>query len=192
MSRLGTVGEMGKHYVALLRGINVGGRNKIAMADLRAAFEDHGYEAVHTYIQSGNVLLETNAPLKSLESDIEGLLESRFGVPIVVVLRSHAQLRKIVGRAPDGFGKAPDTYHSDVVFLRAPLTSKQALGIVELRDGVDQVWPGDRVLYFARLSASRAQSRMSRIMMKPEYQLMTIRSWSTTTNLLSLLNERAG
>ena len=84
----------------------------------------------------------------------------------------------IVDKAPDGFGGDPDTYHSDVVFLKAPLTSRQAMRVVELREGVDQAWPGTGVVYFARLSARRTQSRMSRIVGTPEYQQMTIRSWT--------------
>jgi uncharacterized protein (DUF1697 family) len=179
-------------YVALLRGINVGGRNKVAMADLRAAFEDHGYDAVATYIQSGNVLFESDAARSELETEIEGVLERRFGVPLVVVVRSHRELRSVVDRAPDGFGEAPNTYHSDTVFLKAPLTSNQAMRIVELRDGVDQAWAGRGVLYFARLSVRRTQSRISRIVGTPEYQRMTIRSWTTTTKLLDLLNARRG
>ena len=179
-----------KQYVALLRGINVGGRNKVAMADLRAAFEDGGFEAVSTYIQSGNVLFRSAAAAKSLEDAIEGLLERRFGVPLVVVVRSHAQLRKVINKAPRGFGAEPGAYHSDVVFLKGPLTAKQAMAVVELRDGVDQAWPGDGVVYFARLSAKRTQSRMSRIVGTPEYKQMTIRSWTTTTKLLDLLDEQ--
>jgi uncharacterized protein (DUF1697 family) len=62
--------------------------------------------------------------------------------------------------------------------------------VVEQREGVDQAWPGTGVIYFARLSERRAQSRMSRIVGTPEYQQMTIRSWSTTTKLLHLLDDR--
>lgn len=177
-------------YVALLRGINVGGRNKVAMADLRGAFEDHGLGAVDTYIQSGNVLFESDATRASLEGDIEVMLERRFGVPLVVVVRSHRQLGDVVVKAPAGFGKAPGTYHSDTIFLKAPLTARQALRIVGLRERVDQVWPGAGVLYFARLSARRTQSRMGSIVGTPEYKRMTIRSWTTTTRLLTLLDAR--
>jgi len=181
-----------KRYVALLRGINVGGRNKVAMADLRAAFEDAGHEAVTTYIQSGNVLFASDAPRGSLEGDIEAVLERRFGIPLVVVVRSDRELRSVVASAPDGFGSKPDVYHSDVIFLKAPLTSRQAMGIVKLRDGVDQAWPGRGVVYFARLSDRRTQSRMSSIVGTAEYQQMTIRNWATTTKLLGLIDAPRG
>jgi len=179
-----------KRYVALLRGINVGGRNKVAMADLRDAFEAAGYDAVSTYIQSGNVLFESDAARDALEDRLEPMLERRFGVPLVVVVRSHTQLRRVVDKAPAGFGDQPDTYHCDAIFLKAPLSARQAMRVVDLREGVDEAWPGSGVLYFRRLSARRVQSKMGGIVGTPEYQQMTIRNWNTTTTLLTLLDER--
>ncbi len=176
-----------RSYVALLRGINVGGRNLVAMEDLRGAFDAEGFGDVRTYIQSGNVMFTSDAPRASLENDIEAMLEQRLGVPVVVVLRSRTQMRNVVKNAPSGFGQQPDRYHSDVIFLKRPLTARQAMRVVELRDGVDQAWPGTGIVYFARLSERRAQSRMSRIVGTPEYQRMTIRSWNTTTKLVDLL-----
>lgn len=176
-------------YVALLRGINVGGRNPVSMAALRETFEAAGYDAVRTYIQSGNVLFDSDGPRPSLEDDVEAVLERGFGVPLVVVVRSHRQLRNVVEQAPPGFGERPDTHHSDVIFLRAPLTSQQAMRVVQQREQVDQAWPGTGVVYFARLSARRTQSRMGSIAGTPAYQQMTIRSWATTTKLLALLDE---
>jgi uncharacterized protein (DUF1697 family) len=178
-----------KRYVALLRGINVGGKNLISMPDLRTAFEEHGCTDVGTYIQSGNVVFGTARPGKDLEDEIEAMLERRFAIPLLVVVRSHQQLRAIVEKAPDGFGQAPDIYHSDVIFLKAPLTPRQAMGIVQLRADVDQAWSGTGVLYFQRLSARRTASRMNRIVGTPEYQLMTIRNWRTTTTILGRLDE---
>jgi uncharacterized protein (DUF1697 family) len=178
--------------VALLRGINVGGRNKVAMSDLRAAFEAGGLREVRTYIQSGNVLFGSDAPRETLEHDIERLLEDRLDLPLVVVVRSHRQVRNVIDRAPPGFGASPDTYHSDVVFLKAPLTAPQAVRAVDPREGVDRAWPGPGVVYFQRLSARRSQSRMSRITSTPEYRRMTIRNWSTTTKLLALLDDGEG
>jgi len=88
-------------------------------------------------------------------------------------------------------GAAPEIDQGDVIFLKWPLTRRQALRAVDLRDGVDQAWPGAGVLYFSRLSERLSQSRMSRIASTPQYQNMTIRNWRTTTRLLSLLDERS-
>ena len=176
-------------YVALLRGINVGGRNLISMANLREAFSAFGCQRVRTYIQSGNVVFESDGPAAPLEVSIETMLERRFGVRFVAVVRSRLQMRNIVDRAPDHFGEQPGTYHSDVIFLKSPLSSRQAMRVVEICGEVDQAWPGAGVLYFARLSARRTQSRLSRIVGTPEYKMMTIRTWTTTTRLLGLLED---
>jgi uncharacterized protein (DUF1697 family) len=177
----------GQRYVALIRGINVGGKNLISMADLRAAFEAEGHEAVSTYIQSGNVLFESSAPRAALDAELEPALERHLGLPLLVFLRSRRQFRSIVAGAPDGFGQEPGTYHSDVIFLRPPLTAGQAMARLQLRDGVDRAWPGTGVVYFSRLSERRTQSRMGKIVGTPEYQLMSIRSWNTVAKLADLL-----
>ncbi|UUY05893.1 DUF1697 domain-containing protein [Svornostia abyssi] len=175
-------------YVALLRGINVGGRRKVPMSALREALERAGYARVRTYIQSGNVLFASDRPAAEIEDHVEATLEQAFGFPIVVVVRSQRQFRNVVAKAPEGFGGQPDQHHSDAVFLKAPLTAKQAMRVVELRDGVDQAWPGTGVVYFQRVSAQRTKSRMSKIIATPEYWQMTIRSWATTLKLLALLD----
>jgi uncharacterized protein (DUF1697 family) len=174
-------------HVALLRGINVGGKNKVPMADLRAAFEDAGYEDVATYINSGNVVFD--GPTKVAEDEVESMLETRLGLPLVVVLRSRQRFRNVLQKAPPGFGSQPTKHHSDVVFLKAPLTSSQVMKVVELREDVDEAWAGNGVVYFQRLSSQRTKSKMNSITQTSEYAQMTIRSWSTTTALLELLEE---
>jgi uncharacterized protein (DUF1697 family) len=177
-------------YVALLRAVNVGGRNVVPMAALRAAFEEAGFDAVSTYIQSGNVLFESGLAARSVERRVDDVLTEHLGSPAIAVVRSHRQLRAVVAGAPPGFG-GPD-HHCDAIFPKPPLTPAAVMRVVQLRDGVDQVWPGNGVVYFARLSARRTQSRMSKIVGTPEYRSMTIRSWATTTTLLRLLDDRAG
>ncbi len=177
----------GIQYLALLRGINVGGKNLVRMADLRAAFEEMGFADVATYIQSGNVLF--GAPREKREEladRIETKLSRRFGSPLKVVLLTEAQLRAVVANAPRGFGA--DSHLCDVVFLRKPLTSRRAFGVIETKDGVDRAWPGKGVIYFSRLASKASSSRLSRIVATPEYQNMTIRSWSTTTKLLARMD----
>lgn len=175
-------------YVALLRGINVGGKNKVAMADLRKEFEHLGCRNVSTYIQSGNVLFESDAARAELERDVEKVLERHLESAPVVVVRTHRQMQGVVAKAPDGFGAQPTTFHSDCIFLKDPLTPAKAMRVVSLRDGVDEAWTGTGVLYFARLSAERTKSRMGKIVGTEEYRSMTIRSWQTTTKLLALLD----
>ena len=109
-------------YVALLRGINVGGRNKVPMADLHEAIEAVGHTDVTTYIQSGNVLFTSSRPRAEIEADSSRSSSAGSASPSSWWCARTRELRAIVEQAPKGFGKKPDTYHSDVIFLRAPLT----------------------------------------------------------------------
>ena len=179
-------------YVALLRGINVGGKNAIPMPALKAAFEDHGFDEVRTYIQSGNVVFSTpTSSQAALTREIERMISTAFAhYDASVVLRSRSQMRAVVDRAPKGFGAEPSNYRYDVVFLKAPLTAKTAGKDVPIKEGVDRLWVGTGVLYSSRLISRATQSRFSRIVSLPAYKQMTIRNWNTTTKLAELVNEK--
>lgn len=178
-------------YLALLRGINVGGNNVIRMADLKACFEGMGFSDVATYIQSGNVVFSAKAGgAARLTATIEKALAARFAYPARAVVVSHAELRDAVRGAPKGFGAAPKKYRYDVIFLRKPFTAKAAMRSVSVRPGVDAAHLGKRVLYFSRLIARATQSRLSKVVQTPAYQHMTIRNWNSTTRLLALMDGR--
>ena len=177
-------------YVALLRGINVGGKNLIKMPALKACFEANGFADVTTYIQSGNVVFaspETRAA--GLTQRIEEMLAGTFGYQATVVVRNRAQMRAVVERAPKGFGTQPATYRYDVIFLKQPLTSKVAMKSVPTTPGVDEAHAGAGVLYFSRLIEEASQSRLNKIVSSPIYPNVTIRNWNTTTKLSSMLSE---
>ena len=176
-----------RRYLALLRGINVGGSNVIRMVALKACFEGLGLADVATYIQSGNVVFSAPAGDRGrLGQRIEAALSKQFEYDARLVVVPLDVLRRVVAEAPRGFGARPDRYRYDVIFLREPLTPRKALKAVEVKDGVDSVSTGRHALYFSRLISKATQSRLSRIIQKPEYQYMTIRNWNTTTRLLAL------
>ncbi len=176
-------------YVALLRGINVGGKNLIRMPALKACFEAQGFTEVATYIASGNVLFDAPGSAAALTTRLEAALAETFSYRACVVLRTRKQLADIVARAPRGFGAAPAKYRYDVLFLKPPLTSAAAITGVTARPGVDTVDAGPGALYCSRLIAKAAQSQISKITALPIYPRLTIRNWNTTTTLLRLLEE---
>ncbi len=180
-------------YLALLRGINVGGGNIIRMADLKACLEACAFQNVATFIQSGNVVFDAaGRDEAALTKKVETALSKAFShYRARIVLCPHAKLKRVVGTAPKGFGGRPEKYRYDVIFLRAPLTASQAMESVSTREGVDEAFAGPDVLYFSRLIAAAARSQLVRIVASPIYQDLTIRNWSTTTKLLALMDERA-
>ena len=175
-------------YAALLRGINVGGKNLIRMTELKACFEALGFKNVSTYIQSGNVLFSADKSARTrLTIQVEEALSKTFNYKSRVVVRSYKEMKNIVSDAPKGFGSDPATYRYDVIFLKEPLTAARAMKSVTTKEGVDQAFAGKGVLYFSRLISRAAQSHLTRIITMPVYQSMTIRNWNTTTKLLKLM-----
>ena len=181
----------GVQFLALIRGINVGGKNLVKMDELRATFEAMGFADVATYIQSGNVLFRAPRQRRQeLALKIEAELSRHVSSEPRIVILTHAELSAAVKDAPRGFGA--DTHKCDVIFVRRPLTPKRAIAVVETKEGIDSAWAGTKVVYFSRLAARASGSRLSKVAALPEYQSMTIRSWSTTTKLLALMDSRGG
>ena len=176
-------------YVVLIRGINVGGKNKVRMAALRNRLEDLGFLNVSTYIASGNVVLRSDKDAEAIKAQIEAALPESFELDsalIKVLVLTGDQFQAVVDNKPDGFGEQPEVYHSDAIFL-IDIDAAQTIAVFDPREGVDQVWAGKGVIYSQRLSALRTKSRLNRIMATPAYKSMTIRNWNTTTKLLELL-----
>jgi uncharacterized protein (DUF1697 family) len=101
------------------------------------------------------------------------------------------QVQAVVRNKPDGFGEQPDLYHSDAIFLMG-IDADTAMGVFDPRPGVDNVWPGDGVIYSQRVSAERTKSRLGKIVGTQPYKSMTIRSWATTMALYELLERSEG
>jgi uncharacterized protein (DUF1697 family) len=177
-------------FAILARGLNVGGKNKVPMSELRTILQDMGYTSVSTYIASGNVMVESAETAAQITTRIETALLDNFEIDdatIKVLVLSFEQLQSVVENKPEHFGDEPDTYHSDAIFLIG-VDVGDAMEVFSPRDGVDQIWPGDGVIYSQRLSAQRTKSRLNKAMSSPLYKSMTIRSWHTTTKLLEMMN----
>jgi uncharacterized protein (DUF1697 family) len=173
-------------YLVLLRGINVGGRNKVSMAALRELLESVGHTRVSTYIASGNAILSSERTAAAIKRELEEALPRTFKLDselIAVHVLTRAQLQAVVRKRPKGFGDKPDTYNSDAIFLIG-IDAAEAMKVFRPRAGVDEVWPGVGVIYSQRLSAQRTKSRLGKIVGTPAYKSMTIRSWATTMALL--------
>jgi uncharacterized protein (DUF1697 family) len=173
-------------YLILLRGVNVGGKNKVPMAALRELLESHGHTNVSTYIASGNVILTSDRSAAEIKRELEAALPKTFKLDselIAVVVLTKQQIRAVVDRKPKGFGEHPETYHSDAIFLIG-IDAATAMQVFDPHPEVDRVWPGEGVIYSQRLSAQRTKSRLNKAITTPTYKSMTIRSWQTTLALL--------
>ena len=179
-------------YIALFRGINVGGKNVVHMDKLKDMFEKLGFEAVKTYIQSGNVIFRSPVTSKAeLTKRIAKAFTSKFHVSLPILLLTASDLSTIVANAPANFDIEPQKYKYDVWFIIPPLTPAELKAKLRLRIGVDTVCEGENVLYVSRITAMAAQSRLIKVTIFEEYQNITIRNWNTTTKLMDLINSKS-
>lgn len=177
-------------YLVLLRGINVGGRNKVSMSILRQKLEEAGFKGVKTYIQSGNIILSTDYDKNTVSFKIGKLLAKSFDLdkPVLVLTLEYKQLKSVIDKAPRRYGRSPEKYKSDVAFL-IDVDPKDIKDQFKINPLVDQLWAGEGVIYYQRLSENLSKSRIASIMSNPVYKKMTIRNWRTTTKLLEMMEE---
>jgi uncharacterized protein (DUF1697 family) len=169
-------------HIVLLRGINIGSRNRISMPELRTALEEAGFKDVQTYLQSGNVVLESRA---KPETEVKRLIKERFGLDIEVLVRSRAELARIVKRNPLGsVAKNPKTYQ--VTFLSKKLPAKVVRELEEAAAPKEQFVVSGREVY-AWHPAGVARSKLwAKLAGKGLGVTATSRNWTTVEALLDL------
>ena len=187
-------------HIALLRGINVGGRNKVPMAELREVVSGLGHTGVSTYIQSGNVLFTTpESDTAKLASALEAAITGAFGLQASVVVVSRDELARILERNP--YQDEPNHKLVHVVFLNAELppdllervkAAEQASAAKGSRDTVTATGPALYVHTPDGYGTSELAQVLFRIIGTPGKKgvAATARNWATATKLLSLSDEK--
>lgn len=174
-------------YVALLRGINVGGNNIIKMSDLKAACEKMGLKNVRTFIQSGNVIFESDETSSTKVTELlEKNLSKVFDYKSRVIIRTEKQYKKIIVEVPSSWAKRADI-RCYVLFIAAPLTAVDVSKEIELRDDVDSMKEGTDVIYITTLLSGITKSKLNKIIAKKIYKEITIRNYNTTKKISELL-----
>jgi len=172
-------------YVALLRGINLGSRNRVSMPDLRAALEEAGFKDVQTHLQSGNVVLESRAKSETVGRKVSAVIEERFGLEIPVVVRSRAELAAVVRRNPLAkVAKDPKRYQ--VTFLSAKLSRKVAREVEEAAAREERVAISGREVYAWHPRTIARSKLWAKLAGKRLGVTATSRNWATVEALLKL------
>jgi uncharacterized protein (DUF1697 family) len=176
-------------YVALLRGINVGGKKPINMTDLKSCFERIGYNNVKTYINSGNVIFQSNEKdPRKIESKIEAALEKNFSHSIKVVVCSLVEMKKIIKQIPKKWA-SDKNLRNMVIFLRHTIDNPRALADIKARPGVEELhyYPG--VLLWSAKFSNITRSSVMKINQMALYKDMTVRNLNTTQKIYQLMQE---
>lgn len=174
-------------YVALLRGINVGGNSKVDMKRLKEVFEKVGHTNVSTYINSGNVIFESlEENDETLVKKLETAVEKEFGFNIKIVVKSLKEIREIAEKLPDGW-KNDLEMKTDVMFLWESVDNKKVLENLTIKPGLDNVIYVKGALLWMVKRDDITRSGMMRLAGTPLYKQMTIRNCNTLRKLKILM-----
>jgi uncharacterized protein (DUF1697 family) len=172
-------------HIVLLRGINLGSRNRVAMPKLRELLEHAGFEDVATYVQSGNVVVSSGRKNEDVARECERLIAKHLGLEIDVVARTRAQLAKVVERNPLGdVATNPKRYQVSFLAGRAPSELRARLEAARAQEEAFAIH-GREV--YAWHPAGVARSKLWALLAGRDLGVTaTARNWTTVTKLLEL------
>jgi uncharacterized protein (DUF1697 family) len=178
-------------FVALLRGVNVGGKNMIRMSSLKESFERMGFDDVTTYINSGNIIFKAQeGDARKLERDIEEMLSREYKLECKVVVRSYFEMADLVKSLPETWD-GDRRWKYNVIFLRHSIDSENILDGLKPESGIEEVMyrPG-ALLWLAQIS-DLSRTGMLKLPSQKLFQEMTVRNTNTTKKLYELMREMA-
>ena len=176
-------------YVALLRGVNVGGNNMISMSALKESFTALGFAQVTTYINSGNIVFkskETDA--RKLEQKIEAMLAKEYDLGSRVVIRSLAEMERLVESLPPSW-TGDNRWRYNVIFLRHTIDAEDILTDVPIKEGIEELFYRPGTLLWAAQVSEITRSNMVKLASRKMYQDMTVRNLNTTKKLCELMKK---
>ena len=187
-----TKGSKSNVFVALLRGVNVGGNNMISMRALKESFEKMGFTQVVTYINSGNIIFSTKEnDARKLEVQLEQMLLKDYKLDSKVVIRSLPEIAKLVKSLPPGWG-GDASWRYNVIFLRHTIDSKKILTELPVKDDIEEVVYRPGTLLWSAQASEANRSNMVKIISKKVFKDMTMRNLNTTKKLYELMKKVAG
>ncbi len=177
-------------YIALLRGVNVGGKNKLSMPQLKEELIRLGFSGVKTYINSGNILFTSeNREEAVLKEQLEALLRGRFGIESPVALIVAPDYKSALEQAPSWWNQGAEMKHN-VIFIIPPLTAQQAFAEVgELVPEYEKASYHGRVVFWSAPLKTFSHTRWAKVVGSSIYPYITIRNANTALKLLKLLGQ---
>ena len=167
-----------KTHIALLRGINVGKNRRIEMKRLKALLESLGYTQVSTYINSGNVIFNSDKKPASIHKDIETYLEKEFGFEIPTLIKTKREIKKIADAIPKEW-QNDSTQRSDVAYLFEEIDSKKTLEEIPVKRQYIDIRYTKGAIYWNIDRKNYNKSQLNKLISHKLYQLMTVRNVNT-------------
>ena len=178
-------------YIVLLRGINISGKNKIAMSELKNVLESNNYSDVITYLNSGNVILTSDNNKEYILDDIKTLIKKKFNLEIPVYVTSHLELKDILEHNPNWWGTNNKEIYDNIIFIIPPISSKDVFdSIGEPSKDIDKVEEYNNIIFWSfDLNNYRKSNWWKRTATKSVKDQITIRTANTMKKILELCNK---
>jgi uncharacterized protein (DUF1697 family) len=181
--------KAGHCNVALLRGINVGGKGIISMKELKKSFEKAGFTNVETYINSGNVIFESKEKnLRKLEKQIEQILNKNHKLQSKVIIKNLAEIKKL-NIFLDKLWKGKESMRNSVLFLSKAVDSKKILKEIRFSPDIEEVVYKPGVILWSVDFKDVTKSKMLKINTMQIYKEITVRNWNTTRKILEIMKK---
>jgi uncharacterized protein (DUF1697 family) len=178
-------------FVALLRGVNVGGKNMISMSSLKSSFERMGFTQVTTYINSGNIIFKSKErDPRKLEKKLERMLANEYDLENRVVVRTLSEMEALVDSLPASWNNDLQ-WRYNVIFLRHTIDSKEILSGLGPKSDIEQVVYRKGTLLWSARVTDVARTSMVKLSSKKIFQDMTVRNVNTTRKLRDLMTKIA-
>lgn len=174
-------------YIALLRGINVGGKNKVSMKELKKIMEENGFHDVVTYINSGNIIFSSeNSDIEFLKRGIEALISQSLNLELSLMVISAGELIEALNNAPEWWDIDNEAKHN-AIFVIPPTTADEVFEEVgEIKPEYEKVSSYGRVIFWTAPLKTFSRTRWSTIVGKSVYSCITIRNANTVKKLAEL------
>ena len=129
-------------YIVLLRGINISGKNKISMEELKKYLIENEYQSVYTYLNSGNIILESNELNKeNIVKNIHSLIKEKFDLEISVFVISYLELENLLSNSPSWWGTGNKEIYDNIIFILSPVQSNEVKNILgNLNENFEQIY----------------------------------------------------
>ena len=178
-----------KVFVALLRGVNVGGNNMISMSSLKKSFEALGFPHVTTYINSGNIIFTTKEKdARKLEKRIEQMLSKEYELGSRVVVRSLPEMEQLVNNLPRSWS-ADSRWRYNVIFLRHSIDSEAILADLPANSDIEEIVYRPGALLWSAQATEMSRTNLAKLSSRKVFQDMTVRNLNTTKKLCDLMKK---
>lgn len=173
-------------YIALLRGVNVGGNNIVDMKRLKATFIAAGFPDTKTYINSGNIIFSGDMDEVTAQKTCADLISETFSLSIAVLVLSREELDDTLAHAPKWWGNAPDSRHN-AIFVIPPATAEEICAeIGAIKPEYEKVAHHGKLIFWSAPMATFSRTRWSTVSKRAAYQKITIRNANTVFKLAEL------